>query len=380
MPATRPITPGETTETETGTESRAASLSSVGRAGLAPRGIRRGSDRYFLVSGEAIVFCNRPKDEHRRPSIARGGSSNSARKLFATLNPFGPRRESAGTVPTPTDRRLSNQKTPHPRAAAVEPAPPDAAGAPPPKLHKLRESMRHLRSSMSLRKIPPGVEELHPDIAQKMVAHVAKPKGRKSLAYVTPLREALEDPQIDVEKKARRKSIAKLKEQEDKEETARKAMEPVFICKLKAGACFGEMALQQANPVRNASVMTISFCDLYYLEAAEYHSIIETDHGSVFKSIMEKLAKKRLEAKREKTIQAQSGDSGPKEHLHLLKNRTESSQRLRDDLVDRMGANNRKTRRSGTALEVKRRASNSGLPGVSPQAPPRPTARKSANA
>ena len=125
--------------------------------------------------------------------------------------------------------------------------------------------------------------------------------------------------------------------------------------------------------------MTISFCDLYYLEASAYHAIVETDSGAVFKSVMEKLAAKRLEGKQEKTKKALLGGS-PKEHIHLLQTRSQSSHRLREDLVDRMESN-RKGRRSGTALEVKRRASNSGLtPTSSPTTPtrnPRPVRRTS---
>ena len=77
---------------------------------------------------------------------------------------------------------------------------------------------------------------------------------------------------------------------------------------------------------------------------------------------MEKLAAKREDNKREKTTAARgSGHAVPKEHVHLLQNRTASSLRLRDELVNRVGGSDRKSRRSGTALEIKRKASVTGL-------------------
>lgn len=149
----------------------------------------------------------------------------------------------------------------------------------------------------------------------------------------------------------------------------RRETEPVFIAKLKAGACFGEMALQHDSALRNASVMTISFCDLYFLEATAYHAIVNTDSGAVFKGVMEKLAEKRLSATKAKTRDAQAGNhEPPPEHMHLLQTRSESSHRLRENLFDRMETN-RKSRRSGSQ-EVKRRASNSG---ISPDGQPRRT-------
>ena len=320
-----------------------------------------GTRMYFLVSGEAIVYCKMPKKEGS--GIARGSSSHSARDLFKKVMDLNPLRRASSKAPEPE---------PEPEPEVVD------AGGIRGSIRRLGASFRGAAPSRGSLRVGGDVRELHPDIAAQMEQFKAK-APRNSLPYVTPLADALGDPEVNSSssnrKKYRRKSV--LRDRAAKHEAAPRETEPVFIAKLKAGACFGEMALQQQNALRNASVMTISFCDLYYLEASAYHAIVETDSGAVFKSVMEKLAAKRLEGKQEKTKKALLGGS-PKEHIHLLQTRSQSSHRLREDLVDRMESN-RKVRRSGTALEVKRRASNSGLtPTSSPTTPnPRPVRRTS---
>ena len=312
-----------------------------GVAATRPRHVRAAKvsrRRYFLVSGEAIVYCARPALD---PELQAQREAELQRKrwpLLRTLSKNATRwrfRRGSNTMEAQEDT---------------------------PAIRRLRETVR--RNLHNLVNQPRRESmEYHPDIANQLKESIRskpiKPKSRSS-----SFSGMFEQQLAGGPSHKRRKSVATLQAEaaaRRRTSSAGITNEPLFICKLKQGACFGEMALQSGG-ARTASVMTIGFCDLYYLEAEAYHAIIDTDSGTVLRTVMERLAEKRRAGKLDVTDAARAGAAAatPSEHRELLSQKTSSSHRLREDVIER---NTKHQRRGDTARAAKRRLSGTGLVG-----------------